>query len=221
MSDDSFIREVNQEYRQAQARALWDRYGPIGLAAALAIVLGTAAWVGYDYWQTSKANTSGDAFSQALALANGGKQDEALAALDRLEADGYGAYPLLARMRAATVLADKGDFAGAVKEFDAVAADTTIPQAIRDMARLRAGYVLVDNGSYQDVSSRVEVLADETNPLRHSAREALGLSAWKEGKAKDALAFFDQINGDETAPRNTRDRASLMAELIRGSGAAS
>jgi hypothetical protein len=221
MSDDSFIREVNQEYRQAQARALWDRYGPIGLVAALAIVLGTAAWVGYDYWQTSKANTSGDAFSQALALANGGKQDEALAALDRLEADGYGAYPLLARMRAATVLADKGDFAGAVKEFDAVAADTSIPQAIRDMARLRAGYILVDNGSYQDVSSRVEVLADETNPLRHSAREALGLSAWKEGKAKDALAFFDQINGDETAPRNARDRASLMAELIRGSGAAS
>ena len=221
MSDDSFIREVNQEYRQAQARALWDRYGPIGLAVAVAIVLGTAAWVGYDYWQTSKANTSGDAFSQALALANGGKQDEALAALDKLEADGYGAYPLLARMRAATVLADKGDFAGAVKEFDAVAADTSIPQAIRDMARLRAGYVLVDNGSYQDVSARVEVLTDEANTLRHSAREALGLSAWKEGKAKDALAFFDQINGDETAPRNTRDRASLMAELIRGSGAAS
>ncbi|MEQ1951046.1 tetratricopeptide repeat protein [Mesorhizobium yinganensis] len=221
MSDDSFIREVNQEYRQAQARALWDRYGPIGLAVALAVVLGTAAWVGYSYWQQTKANASGDAFSQALVLANGGKQDEALAALDVLEADGYGAYPLLARMRAATVLADKGDFAGAVKEFDAVSADSSIPQAIRDMARLRAGYVLVDNGSYQDVSSRVEVLADETNPLRHSAREALGLSAWKEGKAKDALAFFDQISADETAPRNARDRASLMAELIRGSGAAS
>jgi hypothetical protein len=221
MSDDSFIREVNQEYRQAQARALWDRYGPIGLAIAVAIVIGTAAYVGYNYWQETRANASGDAFSQALALANDGKQDEALAALKVLEADGNGAYPLLARMRSATVLADKGDFAGAVTEFDAVAADTSIPQAIRDMARLRAGYVLVDNGSYQDVSSRVEALTAETNPLRHSAREALGLSAWKEGKAKDALALFDQINGDETAPRNARDRASLMAELIRGSGAAS
>ena len=28
MSDDSFIREVNEEIRQDQARALWDRYGP-------------------------------------------------------------------------------------------------------------------------------------------------------------------------------------------------
>ncbi|MDQ6436050.1 tetratricopeptide repeat protein [Mesorhizobium sp. LHD-90] len=220
MSDDSFIREVNQEYRQAQARAMWDRYGPIGIGIALAIVLATAAWVGWEYWQTSKANTSGDAFSQALRLSSEGKQDEALAALKALEADGHGAYPLLARMRAATVLADKGDFAGAVKEFDAVAADNAIPRAIRDMARLRAGYVLVDNGSYQDVSTRVEVLTDDANMLRHSAREALGLSAWKEGKAKDALALFDQIASDDTAPRNARERASMMAELIRGSGAA-
>jgi hypothetical protein len=221
MSDDSFIREVNQELRQDQARQIWDRYGPVALGIAVAVVLATAAWVGYDYWISSKANNSGDEFSQALTLANQGKSDEALAALKALEADGHGAYPLLARMRAATVLADKGDFAGAVAEFDKVAADNSIAPAIRDMARLRAGYLLVDHGSYQDVSARVEVLADETNPLRHSAREALGLSAWKEGKAKDALALFDQIASDETAPGDLRDRAVMVAELIRGSGAAS
>src|SRR5262245_23830679 len=76
MSDDSFIREVNQELRQDQARALWDRYGPIGLAIAVAVVLATAAVVGYRYWVDTKANASGDAFSQALTLANSGKSDE-------------------------------------------------------------------------------------------------------------------------------------------------
>lgn len=219
MSDDSFIREVNQEMRQARAQALWDRYGPIGIAIAVAIVLATAAYVGYDYWISTKADASGDRFSQALTLANDGKTDEALAALKALEADGHGAYPLLARMRAATELVDKGDFAGAVAEFDKVAADAGAPQALRDMAKLRAGYILVDNGSYQDVSARVEVLADDSNALRHSAREALGLAAWKEGRGKDALAFFEQISNDEAAPRNARDRAAMMAELIRGSGA--
>ena len=48
---------------------------------------------------------------------------------------GYGTYPLLARMRAATVLADKADFAGAVAEFDKVADDNSTPQALRYMAR--------------------------------------------------------------------------------------
>ncbi|MEJ6781164.1 tetratricopeptide repeat protein [Aminobacter sp. Piv2-1] len=221
MSDDSFFREVNEEIRQEQAKALWDRYGPIAILLAVLVVLGTGLFVAWEYWVDSRANRSGDQFSQALTLANSGKADEALAAFETLEKDGYGAYPLLARMRAATVQADKGDFKAAVAGFDEVAADGSIPSVIRDMARLRAALLLVDNGSYADVSSRVEALTADTNPLRHSAREALGLSAWKEGKFADALKLFEQISADEAAPRNARQRADILAELIRGSGNAS
>ncbi|MBZ9797478.1 tetratricopeptide repeat protein [Mesorhizobium sp. ES1-4] len=221
MSDDSFIREVNDEMRREQAQKLWDRFGPALLVVAVLVVLGTAAVVGYRYWDETRANRSGDAFSQALKLANDGKSNDALAALDQLEKDGYGAYPLLARMRAATVKANKGDVDAAVKDFDDVAADTAIPQGLRDMARLRAALLLVDHGSFADVSSRVEALTSDTNPLRATAREALGLAAWKEGKAQDALKLFDQIAADDGAPRNARERATLMSELIRGSGSAS
>ncbi|MEP9370856.1 tetratricopeptide repeat protein [Mesorhizobium sp. KR1-2] len=221
MSDDSFIREVNEEMRQDRARLLWERFGPVALVLAILVVLGTAAFVAYEYWAERQASRSGDAYLQALTLANSGNSDEALAELKTLEADGYGAYPVLARMRAATVLADKGDFDGAVKAFDEVGADSAIPGVLRDMARLRAAYILVDHGSYADVSKRVEDLTADTNPLRNSAREALGLAAWKDGKAEDALKLFDQISSDDGAPRNARERATLMSELIRGSGAAS
>jgi hypothetical protein len=220
MSDDSFIREVNEEYRKDQAKALWDRYGPALIGIAVLVVVATAGFVGYRYWQESRANASGDAFSQALKLADDGKTDEALAAFGKLEEEGYGAYPILARMRAATVKANKGDIDGAVKDFDAVATDAEIPQAVRDIARLRAGLLLVDHGTFADVSSRVEALTADTNALRHTAREALGLAAWKEGKQEDALKLFEQIASDDGAPRNTRERATLMSELIRGSGSA-
>jgi hypothetical protein len=219
--DDTFIREVNEEIRKEQAKAIWDRYGPILIGLALLVVLATSAYVGYRYWDESRANTSGDAYSQALRLANEGKEDDALAALADIEKSGYGAYPVLARMRSATVKADKGDVATAVSELDAVAADGSIPQSLRDMARLRAALLLVDTGSYADVSSRVEALAVDGNALRHSAREALGLSAWREGKAADALKLFEQIVADQAAPQNVRQRATLMSELIRGSGGAS
>lgn len=221
MSDDSFIREVNEEMRQDRARLLWERFGPIALVLAILVVLGTAAFVGYEYWAERQASRSGDAFLQALTLANSGKSDEALAEMKTLETDGYGAYPVLARMRAATVLTEKGDFDGAVKAFDEVAADNAIPGVLRDMARLRAAYILVDHGSYADVAKRVEDLTADTNPLRSSAREALGLAAWKDGKSDDALKLFEQISSDDGAPRNARERATLMSELIRGSGAAS
>lgn len=221
MSDDSFFREVNEEIRQEKARALWDRFGPAAIVVAVLVVIGTGLFVAWEYWVETRANRSGDEFSHALSLANTGKADEALAAFDALEKDGYGAYPLLARMRAATVQADKGDFKAAVAGFDEVAADTSIPAAIRDIARLRAALLLVDHGTYAEVSSRVEALTNDTNPLRHSAREALGLAAWKDGKSTDALKLFDQISADDGASRNARQRANVMAELIRGSGNAS
>ena len=64
--------------------------------------------------------------------------------------------------------------------------------------------MLVDHGTYSDVSSRVEALTADANPLRHSARELLGLSAWKEGRPADAMKLFEQISADDSAPRNVR-----------------
>jgi hypothetical protein len=221
MSDDSFFREVDQELRQDQAKALWERYGVAAIAIAVVVVLATAAYVAWDYWNQSRANASGDAYLQALTLANEGDIEAAQAALAQLEADGYGAYPVLARLRSATLLAEQGDDAGAIEAFDTVAADGSVPEPIRDMARLRAGLLLVDHGSYDDVSQRVEALAVETNPLRHSAREALALAAWKDGRLSDAAALFGQILDDQASPASTRQRAELMSELIRGSGASS
>lgn len=218
MSDEGFFREVNEELRQDQARALARRYGPAVLGAAIFIVLATAAWVAYDYWAQGRANQSGDAYSQALDLARGDKPDEALAALRKLEDEGHGAYPVLARMRAATVQADKGVFDDAVKEFDAVAADSSVPDSIRDMARLRAALILVDHGSYDDVAKRVESLTGDENAMRFSAREALGLAAWKADKPQDAKDLFDQIKDDAAAPRDMQERARMMSELIAGSG---
>jgi hypothetical protein len=221
MSDDSFIREVNEELRQDQAKALWDRYGSYAIGIAIVVVVATAAWVGWDYWTRSQANASGDRFSQALQLAKDGKADEALAELQTLEKDGYGAYPVLARMRTATLLATQDKPDEAVAAFDAVANDSSVPVAMRDMARLRAAYILVDTGSYDDVASRAEALTADGDPLRHSAREALALAAWKAGHGDDALKLFEQIASDAAAPRNAQQRATLMAELIRGSGAGS
>lgn len=218
MSDDSFIREVEEELRSDRLKGFWDRFGTIIIGIAVLIVVATAGYRGYEYYSQTQASASGDRFLAALNLANEGKPDEALSALQALEADGYGAYPVLARMRAATVLQEKGDTEGAVAAFDAVAADESAPDAVRDMARIRAAYILVDTGSAADVAQRAEQLSADNNPLRDAAREALGLAAWKEGRLGDAKTLFRQIVDNPTAPRNAVQRANIMLDLITASG---
>ncbi|MET3614732.1 hypothetical protein ABID16_003069 [Rhizobium aquaticum] len=211
--NDSFIREVNEELRSDQMKAIWTQYGLMIVAIAVAIVIGTAGYRGYVYWSGLQASASGDKFLTAMKLASDNKTDEALAAFAQLEKDGYGAYPVLARMRTATLKAAT-DPKAAVAELDAVASDTKVPDAVRDVARLRAGWLLIDTAPYADVSKEVEVLTDAQNPMRHSAREALGLSAFKNGDFKQATDWFQAIANDATTPVNVGNRARIMLDLL-------
>jgi hypothetical protein len=221
MADDSFIREVDEELRQDQMKAFWQRYGKVLIGVAVLVVLGTAGWNGYRYWIETEANSSGDQFIEALDLAKAGNQEDASKKHAELERDGFGAYPALARLRQASLDAEAGKTDQAVSGFDAASNDHALPQSLRDLASLRAAYLLIDSGSYDDVAKRAETLTAEGNPMRFSAQEALGLAAWKAGKFADALKIFDAINGEAQTPANLRHRANLMAELIRGSGKAS
>ncbi|PWE56900.1 hypothetical protein DEM27_04435 [Metarhizobium album] len=220
LNDDSFIREVNEELRSDQIKSVWRRFGRILIAVAVLIVVGTAVHRAYDYWQTQKASGSGDQFLSALKLIDEKKPDEALKALETLAAEGHGSYPLLASMRSATLLEEKGDAAGAVAAFSAIGKDAQAPTALRDVARLRAAWILIESGSYEQVSAEVEQMATPQNALRHSAREALGLSAYKAGDIKRAKDWFQQIIDDTETPRNVASRAQIMLDLIAASGKA-
>lgn len=217
---DSFIREVNEEIRSEQMRMIWARYGRIVIGGALAVVLATAAWRGYEYWTERQASASGDRFIAALALVRDGKNEEAEAALKALEQDGSGSYPVLARLRAATLGVEKGDAAAAIAAFTEIGRDTSVPEVVRDTARLRAAYLLVDAGTYEQVSAEVEQIAVPANALRHSAREALGLSAYKAGDRVRAKDWFEQAVADAQAPSNVSNRARMMLDLINASGEA-
>jgi len=223
MADDNstFIREVNDDIRSDYMKALWRRFRYVVFAVAIGIVAVTAGLRGWQYWQETTAARSGDVFLAALEKARTGETDAALAEFQQLEQTGYGSYPVLARMRAATVLADKGDTAAAIDAFSAIGRDTSQPVAIRDAARLRAAYLLVDHGSYADVSAMVEVLAVPANPARHSARDALGIAAFKAGELSQASQWFGEIAADNEAPNGIKTRAGLMLDMIAAQGGAS
>ncbi|WP_322988611.1 tetratricopeptide repeat protein [Hoeflea sp.] len=220
MSDDNstFIREVNDDLRSDLMKSLWKRFRFVIVGAAVAIVAITAGLRGWEHWKETTAAESGDAFLAALEQARDGNADAALAGFQEIEKSGYGSYPVLAQMRAATVLADKGDTAAAISAFSSVAKDSSQPQAIRDAARLRAAYLLVDHGSYADISAEVEQLAVPGNPARHSAREALGTAAFKAGDLAKAAQWFGDIAADTQSPNGIATRAGIMLDLIAARG---
>ena len=218
MSDESFIREVNEEIRQEKAKALWGNYGPYLILAAVLLVLGTGIYQFYDHWQSSKAGRIGDTLLTSLDLANEHNFDESLKRLDEVEKSDFGDYPFLAGLRKASIFMEQGDANKAVAEFDKIADNKKAPEIIQKVAKLRAAYILVDNGSFEDVEKRVKDLATDVDPTRIMAREALGLSAYKAGKMDEARYYFQKIADEGLEGIKATERSRLMLDLMQSSG---
>jgi len=211
------FHEVDEEVRREQLKRLWDRYSIFLIAGAVLIVLGIAGWRGYEYYVGKKAAEAGAQFETALALVEEGKQAEAEAAFDKIAADAPEGYRVLARFRAAASLATTKQ-ADAVKAFDALAGDSTLGPLWQDLAGVRAGMLLVDTAPLADLQKRLDPLAESGRPYRHSARELLALSAWKNNDAAAAKRYIDMIAGDAETPSGTRQRVDVLSALIAGNG---
>jgi hypothetical protein len=213
MSD--IFREVDEDLRHEQYKRIWARFGSYVIGLAVLIVVGVGGWQLWEYWQVRAAEETGDRFIAALQLAEEGKHQEAIAALEEVADDGSGRYPVLADFRVASEKAAAGDSQGAIEAFDALAASSNTPVAVRPIARLRAALMLVDTASLADLEARIADLAGTGEPWRHSAREILGLAAWRAGDLETARTYYEQIAADQEKPADLQTRAEFMLALIR------
>ena len=208
------FKEVDEDLRRDQMKKLWDRFGPYVIGLAILIVVTTAGYRGWVYWQEKQAQATGDRFLAALDLANQGKHQEAITALKAIEANGSGSYPVLAGLRVASEMAVTGKTEEAIAEYDAIAARKGTSDAVKALARLRAAALLVDTAPLADLEKRLNDLAATGNVWRHNARELLGLDAWRVGDYEAARKYFDEINSDQEAPSDLRQRAQVMLSMI-------
>ena len=109
MSNDTFIREVNEEIRQERARAIWKRYGIVIIALVSLIILGTIGYVVWERMAAGRAAADGDRLIAAQELVSNGDFAGAEAALSALAEDGTAHYPVIARMHLAGAQLQAGD----------------------------------------------------------------------------------------------------------------
>jgi len=211
---DHLFREVDEDLRQERWEKLWRRYGRLALSGAVAIVIATAAFVGWRDYQHGQRQALSERFSSALALAAEEGPAPAADAFALLAQDAGGGYAALARLRQAVFLAEAGDAEGALAIYDGIAADGGAPGPLRDAATVLYGYHgigLVDGAA---LAARLEPLVTEDSAWRHSAREILALLDVDAGDVAAARARFEALADDATAPRGVRTRATEMLAAL-------
>jgi hypothetical protein len=234
--------EVDDEVRREELAQLWKRYGNYVFAAVCLVIAGVAAWVAYNRWQDSKASAAGAAYDAAARLVEEGKQGEAEAAFAKVAAEGTPGYQALAQLRVANETAGR-DAAAAVADYDRIAGAMAGRPLFSELASVRAAALLVDTAKYDEMSHRLEPLtacqpaaagslqswlayfrgrkSDECaagGAFRHTARELLALSAWRNGDTTAARRWVDAARNDPDAPSGVRSRMELLAAILPDAG---
>jgi hypothetical protein len=212
VTDESLIREVDEEVRQDEMKKLWGRHGNKIIAAIAALVLAVAGYEGWKYYQKSEAEKASVVYFDAVKKAKDGKFDDALGALAAVKHPGFAA---LAKLREAAVLAEKGDTDKALASYGAIIADAGTDPVLADLARIREGYLLVDKSTPDELLGKLGKFDKADNPWRHAAREIFGLAAYRVKNFTMANNYMTAIFEDKDAPPALKQRAQVMIQLLQ------
>jgi hypothetical protein len=213
---DSFLREVDEAVRQDRYQQLWDKYGVYVLGLAVIVVACVAGYKGWTFWQQKQAQEAGAKFTQALSMEDGADAAKAREMLTALADSGPEGYRVLARFQLAAAAAKAGETDKAVADYDALATDSSVDSILRGHATLQAAALRLDKADYAEMERRLKGLIDAGSAWRFSARELLGLSAYRLNNMRDAERQFSELVGDQGTPPNLRERADMMLALIVG-----
>ena len=211
---DLLAREVDEELRREQFLKLWEQYGTYVIAVAALIIVGVGGAKYYQHRAVVAAETAGERFVAATQKGSAGNAAETHNALQSIAATGPAGYAALARLRIAAADASAGNTMDATAAFEAVAKDRSVDQLLRDYAQLQAAMLRLDTANWTDMQNRLTDLVAEQNAWHHSARELLGLAAYKAGKTDEARQEFERLIGDRSTPLGIAERARMMMGQI-------
>jgi hypothetical protein len=156
-------------------------------------------------------------YEDAMKLAGEGKQGSAAKEFEDLAADGPAGYQALSRLQLAGVLLRDGKRTEALAAYEALANDSSADSLLRGFAQLQAASVRVSEADFTEMENRLTPLMADNSPWRYSARELLGLAAFKAGKTSDARTILTPLLVDQGTPQTIIERTQIiMAEIAAG-----
>lgn len=209
---DSFIEEVSEEVRRDKLFALMRKYGWVGILAVLLLVGGAA----YNEWRKASemtvAQQLGDDLLQALELDDSAARAEALT---KVTAKGADSQALVAMLLAAQKQ-DAGDLVGASADLAAIAADTSLPKAYRDLAELKLVLLSGHDMAIETRRAKLTALATAGSTFRLLAEEQLAMLDIDEGNVEAAIDRLNGIINDVEVTTGLRGRASQLIVVLGG-----
>jgi hypothetical protein len=213
---DSLLREVDEELRREQMQKLWERYNGLILGIAALIVVGVGGYKFLESRRIAAAEAAGAEFASALQLSEASKTDDATKAFEKLSQSGPAGYATLSKLHLAGAHAKAGRKPEALAAYKLIINDGASDSLLRSFAELQVAALMTGDGDFTEQQNRLNKLASDDSPFKITARELLGLSAFKAGKLDEARKYYEPLLIDPKASRAIQERIKIvMGEIAR------
>jgi hypothetical protein len=213
MSEHNLFQEVQEDLERQKLEALWKKYGPLIIIAALGIVISTASSTAYRSWKADRDRRVTTALLSATrASADASKNIDSIQKFADENAGSNEAS--MALLRAGALALDAEDRLKAIQFFDKVAADAKADPAFRQLGELLSVQAQLDSGTPAELSARLQPLTAGDAAWRYSALEAQATLALRAGERKKAEDIFSELSKDPHAPRSLAARASDLLRTL-------
>ena len=210
-SDDTFLREVDENLRRDQLRDWARKYGWWLVGALVLFLAAVGGWLYWQERQRAEAAEDSEILSQIYSDIGAGKMATVPKRLDALADDGKGAVRATALFTGAAVALEQNDRATATAKYNAIASDEDLAAPYRDLGLIRATSLEFDTLKPEQVIARMEPLAKPGNPWFGTAGELTAMAMIKQGKKSEAGRLFATIAADRQVPPSIRARAVQIA----------
>lgn len=208
---ESFVREVDENLRRDQMRDTAKRYGTW---IVVGVVLFLIAVGGYLFWQNRQAKIASEqseTLSTALDKVGANDVKGAVAELTPLSDSNNDIVRASAILARASLAVRQNNRAEALRLFNQVAADESLPQPLRDLGTVRAVAIEYDQVKPDQVITRLAPLAKPGQPFFGTAGEMTAMAMLAKNDRAGAGALFQRIAADAQVPETIRSRAVQIA----------
>jgi hypothetical protein len=213
-SNDTFLREVDENLRRDQFQDFFKKNGKWIAAAVVLLLAASGGWI---FWQ-DKRNRDAAAQSEELHsiltdVASGRRQNipQRIDALEKSHSDSVRASAMLT---AAALALEQNNRSAAIAKYRELVDDKGLPQVYRDVGSIRLTALEFDTLKPEQVIARLEPLAKAGNPWFGSAGEMTALALLKQNKKAEAGRLFAAIAADTQVPQTIRTRAVQVAGTL-------
>lgn len=184
------------EHEQGELVRAWLRQN--GATIVTGILVGVAAILGWNWWQTqqaAKAFAAGAEYHRLVVAAEGGDLAQARAHAEAIQSDFRNSpYAVLAALRQASLEVEQGDNEGAIATLEAARGRNADP-ALDELLALRKARLQIAAGDHEQALSLLDGVgpgyAGMAHELRGDALQALGRDQEARTAYADALTHLD------------------------------